>query len=92
MIVTTLTSMAGFLSLLSISTGSIRDLSLYSSVGILLAGVATWYVLPLILSNNIDVSRKKIRTSKFDIAKSIRKLSGIPSLIIVLVIVVFIGS
>jgi predicted RND superfamily exporter protein len=88
MIVTTLTSMAGFLSLLSISTDSIRDLSLYSSVGILLAGVATWYVLPLILSNNIDVSRKKIRTSKFDIANGIRKLSGIPSLIIVLVIII----
>jgi hypothetical protein len=88
MIVTTLTSMAGFLSLLSISTSSIRDLSIYSSVGILLAGVATWYVLPMILSHDIDVSRKKVRSNRVDIAKGIRKLVGIPSLIIVVVIVV----
>ena len=53
MIVTTLTSMAGFLSLLSMSTSSVIDLAIFSALGILLAGVATWYVLPLVLSNNI---------------------------------------
>ena len=88
MIVTTLTSMAGFLSLLTISTTSIKDLSIYSAVGILLAGVATWYVLPLILSSNVNVSRKKDPNSKFDIASGLRKLSGVPSLIIVVIIIV----
>jgi len=83
MIVTTLTSMAGFLSLLSISTSSIRDLSIYSAVGILLAGVATWYVLPLLLSGNINVKRKKPANHKFDIAKGLKKLIGIPSLVII---------
>jgi len=87
MIVTTLTSMAGFLSLLSISTSSIRDLSLYSAVGILLVGVATWYVLPLILSNDIDVTRKKAHSNRFDIAKGLKKLSGVPSIIFVFVII-----
>ena len=87
MIVTTLTSMAGFLSLLSISTSSIKDLSIYSSVGILLAGVATWFVLPLLLSNNINVKRKRGVNHKFDIAKQLKKLIGIPSLIIIGVII-----
>ena len=87
MIVTTLTSMAGFLSLLSISTSSIKDLSIYSAVGILLAGVATWYVLPLILSNNINVKRKKEANQKFDIARGLKKLIGIPSLIFIGIII-----
>ncbi|AIO18499.1 MMPL family protein [Candidatus Izimaplasma bacterium HR1] len=88
MIVTTLTSMAGFLSLLTISTSSIKDLSLYSAIGILLAGVATWYVLPLILSNDMNVARKKAASKKIDIAKGLRKLSGIPSIILAVLIVV----
>ncbi len=88
MIVTTLTSMAGFLSLLTIKTSSIKDLSLYSAVGILLAGVATWYVLPLILTKNINVLRKKQSNKKLDLARYLKKLVGVPSLIIVLVIIV----
>ena len=88
MIVTTLTSMVGFLSLLTISTSSIRDLSIYSAVGILLAGVATWYVLPLILSYGVNVSRKKTTKHKLDIASGLKKLVGIPSLIIVLIILI----
>ena len=88
MIVTTLTSMAGFLSLLTISTSSIRDLSLYSSVGILLAGVATWFVLPLILAHGLNVSKKSKEKSRLDIAKGLRKLSGIPSIILVITIVI----
>lgn len=88
MIVTTLTSMAGFLSLLTISTSSIRDLSIYSAVGILLAGVATWFVVPLLLSHNINVARKKEGSHKIDIAAGLRKLSGIPSLLIVLLIII----
>lgn len=87
MIVTTLTSIAGFLSLLTIKTSSIKDLSIYSGVGILLAGVATWYVLPLILSNGSNVSRKHDRKTKLDLASGLKKLIGIPSLIIVLVII-----
>lgn len=87
MIVTTLTSMVGFLSLLTISTSSIRDLSLYSAVGILLAGVATWYVLPLILSNDLDVSRKHEKSSKLDIAKGLYRLKGIPSILFVVIII-----
>jgi hypothetical protein len=88
MVVTTLTSIAGFLSLLTIDTESIKDLSIYSGVGILLAGIATWYVLPLILSTGLNVSRKNNKEPRFNPAKSLKKLIGIPSLVIVLIIVV----
>ncbi len=88
MIVTTLTSIAGFLSLLTISTDSIKDLSIYSGVGILLAGIATWYVLPLILSGDVDVSKKHNKDHKINPSVLIKKLIGYPSLVIVLIIAV----
>lgn len=88
MIVTTLTSMAGFLSLLSMQTESIFDLAIFSALGILLAGVATWYVLPLILTNNVNVLPKKEKTKQFDISKGLKKLWGYPSFIIVGVIII----
>lgn len=55
MIITTVTSMAGFLSLLVMNTRAIHDLALFASLGILLAGVATWYVLPVILTGSIEL-------------------------------------
>ncbi len=88
MIITTLTSIAGFLSLISIKNESIRELSVYAGVGILLAGIATWLVLPLLLSRNIDVSRKSRKEHKLDISKAIKKLNGIPSIVIVAIIIV----
>jgi len=88
MIITTLTSMAGFMSLLSINTSSIVDLAIFAALGIFLAGVATWYVLPLILTNNINVVPKK--ESKFHMAfgASLKKLCGLPSIIVVAVLLV----
>src|SRR6056297_2436513 len=56
MIITTVTSMVGFLSLLVMNTQAIYDLALFASLGIFLAGIATWFVLPLILSGNIDIT------------------------------------
>ncbi len=88
MIITTLTSIAGFLSLLSIRNESLQQLSIFAGVGILLAGIATWLVLPLLLSHNIDVSRKSDKPHRLDVSKFIKKLIGIPSLVIVLAIIV----
>jgi len=88
MIITTLTSMAGFLSLLSIQTSSIIDLAIYATLGIFLAGVATWYVLPLILSHGINVLPKHHREKRIRIDKGLKKLWGLPSIIITIVLLV----
>ncbi len=87
MIVTTLTSLAGFMSLLSMNTESIKDLAIYSTVGIALAGIATWYVLPLLLSHNIAVLRKNKHITTFDPSIFVKKLWGIPCLVIIIIIV-----
>lgn len=87
MIVTTLTSMAGFLSLLSMNTSATTDLSIYASVGILFAGIATWYVLPLILTNNINVLPKNRKPKKVDLSKYLRILWGYKAFVLVLLII-----
>lgn len=87
MIVTTLTSMVGFLALLSMNTASIVDLAVYASVGIFFAGVATWYVLPLILVGNIDVIGKVKPIRKNNPSMLIKKLIGVPSIIAVIMII-----
>ncbi|MFO7815417.1 MAG: MMPL family transporter [Halanaerobiales bacterium] len=80
MIITTVTSMVGFLSLLVMNTEAIYDLALFASLGVFLAGIATWFVLPLFLTRNINLpynsKGKKLFTSQ------IKKLWGKPSIII----------
>jgi len=88
MTVTTLTTIVGFLSLLSMNTSSIVDLAVFSAVGILLAGVATWFVLPLIMVSNIKYKIKIKENNKLDFSMYLRKLWGLPSAILVLIILV----
>ena len=89
MIITTITSMVGFLSLLIMNTQAIYDLALFASLGIFLAGIATWFVLPLLLTGEITIpygnESKKLFTS------NIKKLWGKPS-IIILIILLLISS
>lgn len=87
MIITTLTSMVGFLSLLSMNTDSIVDLAIYSSIGIFLAGVATWLILPLILSNEIDVLPKSKKERQSHLENILKKVWGIPSFLVIGMIV-----
>ncbi len=88
MIMTTLTSIAGFMTLLSMNTNSVADLAIFSSVGILLAGVATWFVLPLILSKNVNILPKKPLQYKLDIAGKLKKIWGIPIFVVIVIILV----
>lgn len=78
MIITTTTSIAGFVSLVLIDTDAIRLLAFYASLGILLAGIITWYVLPLILSGDMKLkpSKSKDRKSVFHL------LWGLPSFLL----------
>lgn len=86
MIVTTLTSMVGFISLLSMNTNSIVDLAVFSAVGIMFAGVATWFILPLILSGGMNVLPKKASQKHIDLSILFKKIWGAPTLFIILVI------
>ncbi len=85
MIITTVTSMAGFLVLMVMNNSAIRSLAVTAAVGILFAGLATWFVLPLILTGNVTLQTGR---TKKEIARSgkqerIRSLWGRPALIIV---------
>ncbi|WP_461206492.1 efflux RND transporter permease subunit [Clostridium sp. DL1XJH146] len=86
MIITTLTSMVGFLSLIVLKNDAIKELAIFASLGIMLAGLATWYVIPVILSGNVKIasSNKKDEMKK----NTLKKLWGIPSVLIVIVLVV----
>ncbi len=84
MIITTVTSMAGFLSLLVMNTDAIKDLALFASIGIFLAGFITWYVLPLILTGKVEL--KVPRTKKALFTEKIKNLWGIPSILIVILV------
>ncbi len=85
-IITTITSMAGFLSLLIMNTAAIHDLAVFAALGIFLAGVATWYMLPLILLGE-PVIKHKVRR-KVDPGTAISRIWGIPSFIILAVLTV----
>lgn len=77
MIITTVTSVAGFLSLLVMNTESIYDFAIFTSFGITFAGIATWYVLPLILVGKAELKYSESDKNIFDIGyKGIRKLWG----------------
>jgi len=83
LLITTTTSMAGFLGLLLIKTNVIRDLALFAAIGIFLAGLVTWYVLPLIFTGSIQLKSK----SQKDFNQQIKKVWGKPSIIAVILLV-----
>jgi predicted RND superfamily exporter protein len=98
MIVTTVTSIAGFLSLIVMKTQAIQQLAVFASLGILLAGFVTWYLLPLILMGNISLEPRSKR-QKSDVrrcekatdgvvVRSMRRIWGIPSIVAVAVLTI----
>ncbi len=86
MIITTVTSVAGFVSLLFLNTAAIHDLAVFTSVGIALAGLITWLILPTINSFEKINIEKKVKSS--GIAIPFNKMMGWPSYIAVMLIVV----
>ena len=86
MIITTLTSVAGFVALMFIGTAAIHDLAIYASIGITLAGIITFIMLPTINSmEKIDISKKK---GTKGINTPFDKLFGLPSILIVAAIII----
>ena len=88
MIITTVTSIAGFMALLFMKTKAINNLAIFASIGIAFAGIATWLILPLILTGKMKLKNpKKTKTGMNSI---IKKLWGKKS--IAILVVLFISS
>jgi len=81
MVITTTTSIAGFIGLMFIDTNAIQSLAIFASVGIFLAGLVTWYVLPLILVGGTPLKRK----STIYRLSNIKNLWGKKSVVLVLI-------
>ena len=86
MIITTVTSVAGFISLLFLNTAAIHDLAIFTSIGIALAGLITWLILPTINSFEKINIEKKVKSGGISIP--FNKMMGWPSYIAVVLIVI----
>ncbi len=86
MIITAVTSIAGFLSLLIMDTNAVRELAVFTSVGIAFAGIAAWFVLPLFLINVINF--KSITRLPLVTGQRFKKLWGVPTYILTILIIV----
>jgi len=85
MIITTVTSVAGFVALIFMKTTAVHDLAIFASIGITLAGIITWLIVPTINSfEKIDISRSKKSRS---INIPFNKLFGWPSIAIAVIII-----
>ncbi|AJG41366.1 RND transporter [Thermotoga sp. RQ7] len=82
MILTTLTTMAGFLSFLTLNSQSMKQMGLLAAAGIGLAGVSTWIVLPVILSGMEDVEIKKKESSLARLFQRLSKRAWIITLVV----------
>ena len=85
-VMTTVTTMAGFLSLLVINSAAIRQLGLYAAVGMLVAGAATWVILPTVLLHQKPLTAKKPVAHEWS-TSVLAKLRGWPSIVIAVVLV-----
>jgi len=89
-IITTLTSMIGFLSLMIMDTAAINDLATFAALGIFLAGIITWLVLPLILTGNFNLARPKAVYGN-KISALIQKLWGKKAISLLFVLLIIAG-
>ena len=86
MIITTVTSVAGFVSLVFMKTSAVHDLAIFASIGIALAGIITWLIVPTINSfEKIDI-RKSSKSKGINIP--FNKLFGWPSFAIAAAIII----
>ncbi len=85
MIITTVTSVAGFLALLTMNTAAIYDLAYFASIGITLAGLITFIILPTV--NSFDKINIRLKPNKKGINIPFNKLFGWPSYLIAVIII-----
>jgi predicted RND superfamily exporter protein len=85
MIITTLTTMVGFLSLLYAREAVVNDLVIAASSGVFLAGIATWWFLPVILMSKLTLKPIKHRNER--ILLSLKRLWGKPIVLLLIVMI-----
>ncbi|PLV59996.1 RND family transporter [Thermotoga sp. KOL6] len=73
MILTTLTTMAGFLSFLTLNSQSMKQMGVLAATGVGLAGISTWIVLPLILMGIEEVKISEKQNFVFSIFQKLSK-------------------
>ena len=84
-IMTTLTTVAGFLSLLVVKSHTLVQMGLFSAIGIGFAGIATWLFLPTILLNGVKVERT-VKGKKDVVTNFFKRFQGKRALIVTLLI------
>ncbi|GAB6091522.1 efflux RND transporter permease subunit [Spirochaeta dissipatitropha] len=84
-IMTSLTTMAGFLSLMLIDSPAIREMGIAAAWGIALAGLATWIVLPVFLLK-LKPLRRKGGSSRNIVLEYLRVIQGKPAIVITLIL------
>lgn len=80
-VMTTVTTMAGFLSMLLIQSAAMRELGVVAAGGILVAGAATWVILPTILLGQKPLRVRKSRNHGV-LTGALRTLQGAPALLL----------
>ncbi|MCD6449307.1 MAG: RND family transporter [Thermotogaceae bacterium] len=90
MIMTTLTTMAGFASLVVINSKAIAQMGLYAAAGIFLAGAATWLFLPAFLLSRDHVFKIKESSGREKVVKFITWLKGHSYIFTIVLVIAFI--
>ncbi|KLO23157.1 efflux RND transporter permease subunit [Marinitoga sp. 1155] len=84
MIMTTITTIIGFISMIFINSNMMKEMGIWSSFGIGFAGIATLYILPLIISGNVELKRKRTHMFNVDFTKKLWNKKGIFVFIIII--------
>lgn len=93
MILTTISTAAGFLSLLATDVGPIRQLGVFVAIGITFAGVVSFFFLPALLSG-IEIPPKPARSVGGRLTAGLQWAAGRPIIagVVALVLLAFAGA
>lgn len=85
-ILTSLTTMAGFLSLLVIGSPAIREMAVTAAAGMLVAGTITWVVLPILLFRQRPLP-PRVKKNSGGLMHGLWQLRGWPSIALAIVVI-----
>ena len=86
MIMTTITTIIGFISMMLINSNMMKEMGIWTSFGIGFAGIATLYVLPVIIAGNVELKRKRAHMFDVSFVKRFWNKKGVYTYIVLLLI------